>query len=62
MIAGAIINPDAVDWAEVAAEHGYADQAHLIHDFRSLTGITPSAYRPRSVAERNHVPVAASGV
>jgi AraC-like DNA-binding protein len=44
-------------WAEVAAEQGYYDQSHLIHDFRELTGITPTAYRPRSASERNHVPV-----
>jgi AraC-like DNA-binding protein len=45
-------------WAEVAAEHGYCDQSHLIHDFRELTGLTPTAYRPRSAPERNHVPLA----
>jgi AraC-like DNA-binding protein len=50
----------AADWSELAAEHGYADQAHLIHDFRDLTGMTPTAYRPRSDEERNHVPVEAS--
>jgi AraC-like DNA-binding protein len=49
--------PGSADWAEVAAEYGYTDQAHLIHDFRDLTGITPTAFRPRSAAERNHVPV-----
>jgi methylphosphotriester-DNA--protein-cysteine methyltransferase len=27
-----------VDWARLAAEHGYCDQAHLIDDFRELTG------------------------
>ncbi len=46
-----------VDWAEAAAEHGYYDQAHLIHDFRELTGLTPTAYRPRAANEWNHVPV-----
>jgi AraC-like DNA-binding protein len=46
-----------VDWCETAAEHGYADQAHLVHDFRELTGITPTAYQPRSIEARNHVPV-----
>ena len=46
-----------VDWCETAAEYGYADQAHLVHDFRELTGMTPTAYRPRSIEERNHVPV-----
>ncbi len=59
--APAALAPGAADWADVAAEHGYTDQAHLIHDFRALTGITPTAYRPRSVEERNHVPLAASG-
>ncbi|TDC49421.1 AraC family transcriptional regulator [Jiangella ureilytica] len=46
-----------VDWAQVAVRHGYFDQAHLIHDFRALTGLTPGRYRPRSAAEHNHVPL-----
>jgi AraC-like DNA-binding protein len=45
------------DWARLAAEHGYHDQAHLIHDFRTLAATTPGAYRPRSPSEPNHVPV-----
>ena len=54
---GSIPDPSAADWAEVALEHGYTDQTHLIHDFRDLTGLTPTAYRPRSAEEHNHVPV-----
>jgi AraC-like DNA-binding protein len=54
---GSMIDPGSADWCEVAAEHGYADQAHLIHDFRDLTGLTPTEYRPRSAEEHNHVPV-----
>ncbi len=45
------------DWAAIAAEHGYTDQAHLVHDFRDLTGMTPTAYRPQSIQRGNHVPV-----
>lgn len=37
-------HPD-VDLAEVAAEFGYADQAHLANDFRRFLGFTPSSYR-----------------
>jgi len=48
-----------VDWCLVAARFGYTDQAHLIHDFQDLTGITPSAYRPASRQRRNHVPLPA---
>ncbi|MGE5292557.1 MAG: helix-turn-helix domain-containing protein [Micromonosporaceae bacterium] len=45
------------DWAAVAVEHGYFDQAHLINDFRALTGITPGAYLAAVGGERNHVPI-----
>jgi AraC-like DNA-binding protein len=56
-VVGSIRDPGDVDWCEIAAVHGYADQAHLVHDFRELTHITPTAYRPRSAEEQNHVPV-----
>jgi AraC-like DNA-binding protein len=32
------------DWARIAAEAGYYDQAHLIADFRDLIGLTPGAF------------------
>jgi AraC-like DNA-binding protein len=54
-------DPGAADWADLAARHGYADQAHLIHEFRALTGLTPTAYRPRSERARNHAPVEPPG-
>lgn len=35
----------AVELAAIAADLGYADQAHLTNDFRSVLGHTPSRYR-----------------
>lgn len=33
-----------IDWADLAHELGYADQAHFIRDFRRLVGRTPVDY------------------
>ncbi len=45
------------DWARLALSHGYFDQAHMIREFRALTGTTPMNYAPRSPAEWNHMVV-----
>jgi AraC-like DNA-binding protein len=36
------------DWARIAADAGYYDQAHLIADFRQLVGLTPGAFLKRA--------------
>lgn len=36
-----------VDWADLAAELGYADQAHLVRDFTATVGVPPTAYGAR---------------
>jgi AraC-like DNA-binding protein len=36
-----------IDWAGLAAELGYADQAHLTRDFRSMVGEPPTRYADR---------------
>jgi AraC-like DNA-binding protein len=46
-----------VDWAELAVECGYYDQAHLGHDFRQIAGMTPSAYLAAATEHLNHVPL-----
>jgi AraC-like DNA-binding protein len=33
-----------VNWAELAADCGYFDQAHLIRDFHAFAGVTPVEY------------------
>jgi len=33
-----------LDWAQLAVDLGYFDQAHLINDFRSITGYAPTEY------------------
>lgn len=45
------------DLADLAAQAGYADQAHLAHDFRCLTGITASEYRAAAPDRPTHVAV-----
>ena len=36
-----------LDWAQVALDLGYFDQAHLINDFKSIVEFTPVEYRKR---------------
>jgi len=35
---------EPVDWAGLAADLGYADQAHLVRDFTTTVGVSPTAY------------------
>jgi AraC-like DNA-binding protein len=58
-LVGSVKGSAEADWSRVAAEQGYTDQAPFIHDFRDLTGMTPTAYLPASPQRQNHVPVVA---
>lgn len=49
VLAGLESGAPADGWARLARRHGYADQSHLIRDFRLLAGTTPR----RHVAERS---------
>jgi AraC-like DNA-binding protein len=44
-----------VDWADLAVERGYFDQAHLLHDFQAFAQLTPTAYLAQPSREPNHV-------
>lgn len=37
----------AATWTTLAANGGYSDQAHFVHDFAGLVGCSPSAYAQR---------------
>lgn len=48
----------AVDWARLAAELGYADQAHLTRDFTAMVGEPPTWYAQRYPAASQDRPAA----
>lgn len=46
-----------VDWAGLAIDCGYYDQAHFAHEFREFSGMSPGEYRKAGGHEPNHVPL-----
>lgn len=50
-----VASQQRIDWAGLACDSGYSDQAHMIRDFREFSGMRPSAYAPRSPDQPNHV-------
>jgi len=49
-VAVRIESGDSPNLAALAADLGYTDQAHLARDFRSATGLSPSAFRARATS------------
>lgn len=45
------------NWAALAVDTGYFDQAHFIHDFRRFSGMTPGEYMQLATPHLNHVPL-----
>lgn len=59
-VLGAACQSPAPDWCALAMAHGYTDQSHMVHEFREMTDITPSGYKPHSPRRRNHIPLRTS--
>ena len=38
-------NSPTPDWADIAAACGYFDQSHLIHDFQTFSGLSPTDFQ-----------------
>jgi AraC-like DNA-binding protein len=49
-----IAGKSSPDWSRVAAECGYYDQPHLVHEFRRLSGLTPNEYLASRLPNLNH--------
>jgi AraC-like DNA-binding protein len=43
-----------VNWAQVSLEGGYYDQAHMAHEFREFSGVSPGAWRSSTRPFQNH--------
>jgi AraC-like DNA-binding protein len=44
-----------VDWADLATATGFADQAHLAHEFRAFSGLSPERFLVAERPSPNHV-------
>jgi AraC-like DNA-binding protein len=43
------------DWARLAYTYGFADQAHLVREFRRFAGVPPTTYLARRTPDEDHL-------
>lgn len=53
-----VASKQSVDWADVALSGGFCDQAHLVHEFRAFSGLSPEAFLASERPYPNHVRIA----
>ena len=46
-----------INWAQVSLDGGYYDQAHMAHDFREFSGVSPGAWQASERPFLNHAVV-----
>jgi AraC-like DNA-binding protein len=61
-VAAAAARLNQPDWARLAADFGFADQPHLIREFKSFSGVTPAAYLHTTSGPRQDVGFLQDGV
>jgi len=44
-----------IDWADLALSSGFFDQAHLAHEFRAFSGLSPERFLAADRPSPNHV-------
>jgi len=50
-----IASQRSVDWADIALAGGFCDQAHLVHEFRAFSGLSPETFLASERPFPNHV-------
>lgn len=50
-----IASRGTVDWADIALAGGFCDQAHLVHEFRAFSGLSPETFPKSARPFPNHV-------
>ena len=56
-VVGKLTSGGLVDWADVALDGGYCDQAHLAHEFRAFSGFPLGDWLARERPFQNHVAI-----
>ena len=53
-----IESQNQIEWAAIASDCGYYDQAHFIHEFQAFSGLNPSTYLTQRGEYVNFIPIA----
>lgn len=53
----AVASGGDIDWAQISLAGGYYDQAHMAHEFREFSGVSPGAWRASERPFLNHAAI-----